>query len=60
MLQTRVFALSVLSNYTEVHIIVLSLVARNVFDEDNRRIDIEFLSQCNVERLVARPLDRSV
>lgn len=60
MLETRVFALSVLSNDTQIYIIMPSFVSRDVFDEDDGRIDVEFLSQCNVERLVAGPLDRGV
>ena len=44
MLQARVFALGILSNYAHIHIIMSSSVARYVFDEDNRRIYVEFLS----------------
>jgi len=59
-LQARVFSLGVLTDDAEVDILVAGLVTWDVLDEDNGRIDIEFLSHGNVERLVAGSLDGCV
>lgn len=60
MLQTRVFALSVLTDDAKIDVLVPGLVAGNVLDENNGSVDVEFLTESDVEGLVARSLDGSV
>lgn len=57
MFKARVFSLGVLTDDTKVNIFVACLVARNVFDQNNRRKNIKLLPQSNIERLVARALN---
>jgi hypothetical protein len=59
-LETRVFSLSIFTNDAKIDVIVASFVSRDVFDKDDGCVDVEFLSQGDVERLVAGALDRSV
>lgn len=56
-LEAGVFTLGVLTDDAEIDILVASLVAGDVLDQDNRGIDIELLAQSDVERLVTRTLD---
>lgn len=43
MLQARVFALGVFSNDAEIYVVVSSLVARDILDQNDRCVDIELL-----------------
>lgn len=56
MLQTRVFTLRVFANDTHVNTGVTGDVARHILDQNNRGIDVEFLTKGNVERLMAGAL----
>ena len=44
MLQAGILSFSVLTDNAKVHVIVSCFVAGNVLDEDNRSVDIEFLT----------------
>ena len=57
MLEPGVFSFGVLADNAEVNIIVASLVTRDVLNEDNGGVDVEFLSQGDVKRLVTRSLN---
>ena len=59
-LQARVFTFGILTDDAQVDIFVASLVARDVLDENNGGVDVEFLTESDVERLVTRALDRGV
>jgi hypothetical protein len=59
-LESRVFTLSVLTDDAEVDVLVAGLVAGDVLDEDNRGVDVKFLTESDVERLVAGALDGGV
>lgn len=52
-LEARVFTLGVLTDDAEVNIVVAGLITGNVLNQDNGSIDVELLSKCDVERLVA-------
>jgi hypothetical protein len=56
-LKARVFALSVLTNDAKVDIVVTGLVTRNILDENNGGENVEFLTESNIEGLVARALN---
>lgn len=56
-LQARVLALGVLTDDAQVDVLVAGVVARNVLDQGNRRVDVQFLTEGDVEGLVARPLN---
>lgn len=60
MFQTTVFTFCVLTDDHEVDVVVASLVARDVLDEDNVGVDVEFLTEGDVERDVTRTSDGSV
>ena len=60
MLEPRVLALSILSNDAEIHVLMSCLVSRDILDQHDRSVDIQLLSQRNVERLVTGALDRCV
>ena len=53
MFQSRIFSLSVLTDNTHVHIGVAGHVTGHIFNQDNGRIDVEFLTKSDIERLVA-------
>jgi hypothetical protein len=57
-LEARVFALGVLADDAQVDILVSGLVSGNVLDQDDGGVDIEFLSQRDVEGLVAGARNR--
>lgn len=57
--KTGVFTLGVLTDNAKVDILVARIVAGNVLDQDDRGVDIKFLAQGDVERLVAGTLDGS-
>lgn len=59
-LKARVFTLGVLTDDAQVDVLVTGLVAGDVLDEHNASVDIELLSQGDVERLMARALHGSV
>jgi hypothetical protein len=56
-LKARVFTLSVLTNDAKVDIVVTGLVTRNILDENNGGENVEFLTESNIEGLVARALN---
>jgi hypothetical protein len=56
-LKARVFTLSVLTNDAKVDIVVTGLVTRNILDENDGGEDVEFLTESNIEGLVARALN---
>ena len=56
MLKTGVFTLGIFTDDTEIHIIMASLVAGNILDQDDRGVNVQFLAQSNVKRLMARSL----
>ena len=57
MLEARVFSLGIFSDNAKVDIVMTGFVAGNVLDEDDGSVNIEFLSQGNVEGLMAGSLD---
>lgn len=59
-LQTRVLTLGVLTDDAEIDVLVASLVTRNVLDENDGCVDVELLTESDVERLVTRALDGGV
>lgn len=59
-LETRVLALGVLTDDAEVDVLVARLVAGNVLQQDDGGVDVEFLTESDVERAVAGSLDGSV
>jgi len=59
-LQARVFAFGVFADDAEVDIGVAGFVAGDVFDEHDGGVDVEFLSEGDVEGLVAGSFDWSV
>ncbi len=42
-LEARVFSLGVFSDDAEIYVVVSSLVARDILNKDNRRVDIKLL-----------------
>ena len=52
MFQARVLALGIFTNNAKIHVIMTGSIAGNVFDQDDRGIDVELLSESNVEGLV--------
>jgi len=60
MLKTGVLSLGVLTDDAEVDILVARLEAGNVLDQHDRCVDIELLTQSDVEGRVAGALDRGV
>lgn len=59
-LETGVLALGVLTDDAEVDVLVTGLVAGDVLDEDDGSVDVELLTEGDVERLVAGTLDGGV
>ena len=59
-LETRVLTLSVLSDDAQIDILVAGLVAGDVLDQADAGVDVELLSQGDVEALVAGAADGSV
>ncbi len=59
-LETRVLALGVLTDDAEIDVLVASLVAGDVLEEDNRGVDVELLTKSDVEGAVTRALDGCV
>ncbi len=59
-LETRVFTLSVLTDDAEVDVLVARLVAGDVLEEDDGGVDVELLTESNVEGTVTGSLNRSV
>jgi hypothetical protein len=55
-----IFSFGVLANNTQIDVIVSSFIARYVLDQDDGGVDIKFLSQSNIEGLMARALDGCV
>jgi hypothetical protein len=56
-LQARVFAFGILADDAEVDVGVACFVAGDVLDEHDGGVDVEFLSEGDVEGLVARAFD---
>jgi hypothetical protein len=59
-LETGVLALGVLTDDAEINVLVARLVARDVLEQDNGSVDIQFLTEGDVEGTVAGSLDGSV
>ena len=59
-LETRVFTLGVLTDDAEVDVLVACLVTRDVLEEDDGSVDVELLTEGNVEGTVAGSLDGGV
>lgn len=59
-LESRVLTLGVLTDDAEVDVLVARLVAGDVLEEDDRGVDVELLTQSNVEGAMTGSLDRSV
>jgi hypothetical protein len=59
-LEARVLSLGVLTDDAEVDVLVARLVAGDVLEEDNGGIDVEFLTESDVEGAVTRALDGRV
>lgn len=59
-LKTGVLSLSVLTDNGEVDVLVAGLVTWDVLDKDNGGVDVELLTESNVEGLVAGALDWGV
>ena len=59
-LETGVFTLGVLTDNAEVDVLVARLVAGDVLEEDDGGVDVELLTESNVEGTVAGALDGSV
>ena len=49
MLKTAVFAFGVFTDDAEIDVFMAGFVARDVFDEDDGGVDVEFLAEGNVE-----------
>ena len=60
MLKTRVLALGVLTDDAKVNVLVACLIAGDILEEDDRGIDVEFLTEGDVEGAVAGALDGGV
>jgi hypothetical protein len=59
-LETGVLSFGVLTNDAEVDILVASLVTGDVLDQRDGGVDVQLLTEGDVEGLVARSLDRSM
>lgn len=59
-LQTRVLSLGVLTDDAQVNVLVTCLVAGNVLDQDNGGVNVEFLTEGDVEGLVTGAVDGGV
>jgi hypothetical protein len=59
-LKTRVLSLGVFTDDAEVDVLVARLVARDVLEEDDGGVDVELLTEGDVEGAVAGSLDGSV
>jgi len=59
-LETGVFTLGVLTDDAEIDVLVAGLETRNVLDQCDRGVDVEFLTHGDVETLVAGAADGSV
>jgi hypothetical protein len=59
-LETRVLSLGVLADDAEVDVLVARFVARDVLEEDDGGVDVELLTERDVEGAVAGSLDGSV
>jgi len=59
-LEAGVLSLGVLTDDAEVDILVASLVTGDVLDQGDGGVDVQLLTEGNVEGLVARALNRSV
>lgn len=59
-LETTVFTLGVLTDNAEIDILVAGLEAGDVLDQGDGGVDVELLTEGDVERRVTRPADRSV
>lgn len=59
-LEARVLTLSVLTDDAQVDVLVAGLVAGDVLDQGDRGVDVQLLTESDVEGLVARSLDGSV
>ena len=59
-LETRVFTLGVLTDDAEVDVLVARLVTGDVLEEDDGGVDVELLTESNVEGTVAGALDGRV
>lgn len=60
MLQARVLALGVLTDNAQVDVLVARLVSGDVLDQDDGSVNVELLSESNVEGLVAGSVYGSV
>lgn len=59
-LQSRVLSLGVLTDNAQVNVLVAGLVAGDVLDQDDGGVDVEFLTESDVEGLVAGAVDGCV
>lgn len=59
-LKAGVLTFGVLTDDAEVDILVTGVVSGDVLDQRDRRVDIQFLTESDVERLVTGALDRGV
>lgn len=59
-LEARVLSLGVLTDDAEVDVLVAGLVAGDVLEQDDGGVDVELLTQSDVEGTVARSLDGGV
>lgn len=56
-LKTRVLSLCVFTDNAKVDVLVAGLIAGDVLDQHDRRVDVKLLTQSNVERLVTGALN---
>lgn len=59
-LEARVLSFGVLTDDTQVHVLVSGLIPGDVLDQDDRGVNVELLTKSDVERLVCRPVDGGV
>ena len=57
-LQARVLSFGVLADDAHVHVGVTGPVSGQILDYDHRRVDVQFLTERDIERLVTGALDR--
>lgn len=60
MLETGVFSLGVLTDNAQIDVLMPCLIAGDVLDQDDRGVDVELLSEGDIEGLVAGSCDGRV
>ena len=60
MFQTTVLTLCIFTDDAEVDVLVAGVIAWNVLDEDDVGVDVEFLTETDVEGDVTRSCDGGV